>query len=689
MVFIAFIIAVSGMLEVPGMDTEVDARVSKSDLLPGETFSIIFDVSEPSGLFYFGTQVKFDADFIEFVSEEKGNFMEPGISVSGYLSPDRIGASASRTDVSEELRDGQILILNFRVKEGVENGSVTFEFLSSEASDVDGGLMEVEEIESIVVSITGDGDEGGNGDGSGDGDGDGDGPDDPDPDMDIEIVDHVLVQYQFERLSPLPSAAIADNRNSPFELAGGTYTYANTTGLGDAKALRATGWSGKEDGSQYWYTTLSTLGFSGLKINWLQWGSNTGPRDFALEGRVGDGDWESFNRFGFQIQSGQGAGALYTYGAYEMLWDRPEVTIRWAMETDTSIAGNQVTNAGTSLIANIQITGVAMDTTVQIIRPGDTNNDGVVDESDVLALGTYWLSGGPETTLKSMNWNRRAKQSWVPLSATYADANGDGVVDYKDLQPIGMFFGRSAVSGKRIPRNLFSEEYDMTNEMSVRYVVSMNTEMDITGVSGKVKLDGMESSEYNIRLTPIFETSLLSGSDEMLKWERVMSDGASFAWVRKGYMTPEQRISSSSLFEVRLESNMDYPLQGTFSIEDISVVTNDGSQVAVDDISVLAFYGTSTDTFAEQTPGKFILYPAYPNPFNPSTNIRWEMSEPGRVRVSLWDILGREVLVAANGFYSENSNTVKIDASGLASGVYMVRIDTDTQVFTRNITLVK
>jgi hypothetical protein len=79
----------------------------------------------------------------------------------------------------------------------------------------------------------------------------------------------------------------------------------------------------------------------------------------------------------------------------------------------------------------------------------------------------------------------------------------------------------------------------------------------------------------------------------------------------------------------------------------------------------------------------------FPNPFNPSTVIRYELSVSGNVRLAVYDILGREVAVLAEGTNAAGSHQVRFDASNLASGLYVYRLEAGGQVFTKTLMLVK
>jgi subtilisin family serine protease len=83
------------------------------------------------------------------------------------------------------------------------------------------------------------------------------------------------------------------------------------------------------------------------------------------------------------------------------------------------------------------------------------------------------------------------------------------------------------------------------------------------------------------------------------------------------------------------------------------------------------------------------LLPNYPNPFNPTTQIRWEMPNAGYARITVHDILGRELAVLADGLHSSGTHSALFDGSGLASGMYLYRLETPSGVVTRKMTLIK
>lgn len=71
---------------------------------------------------------------------------------------------------------------------------------------------------------------------------------------------------------------------------------------------------------------------------------------------------------------------------------------------------------------------------------------------------------------------------------------------------------------------------------------------------------------------------------------------------------------------------------------------------------------------------KIVLYPAYPNPFNPTTHIRYSVPEQSFVILKIYDILGNEVTTLAEGEKPEGVYDVEINATGWTSGIYLYKI---------------
>jgi hypothetical protein len=88
-------------------------------------------------------------------------------------------------------------------------------------------------------------------------------------------------------------------------------------------------------------------------------------------------------------------------------------------------------------------------------------------------------------------------------------------------------------------------------------------------------------------------------------------------------------------------------------------------------------------------PAVYSLSQNYPNPFNPSTTIKYELPKTSVVRLTVYDVLGREVSVLVDDRRNAGAYEVKFDGSNLASGVYFYRIQAGDFTQTKRLLLLK
>jgi hypothetical protein len=108
-----------------------------------------------------------------------------------------------------------------------------------------------------------------------------------------------------------------------------------------------------------------------------------------------------------------------------------------------------------------------------------------------------------------------------------------------------------------------------------------------------------------------------------------------------------------------------------------------------DMITVSGWFEPDDIVAANQLPDKFALKEAYPNPFNPTTTLGFDLPEASRVKLMVYDVAGRLVAEVVNGWRDAGVHEVTFDAAGLASGLYFYRIEAGDFVSVRKMVLVK
>ena len=84
-------------------------------------------------------------------------------------------------------------------------------------------------------------------------------------------------------------------------------------------------------------------------------------------------------------------------------------------------------------------------------------------------------------------------------------------------------------------------------------------------------------------------------------------------------------------------------------------------------------------------PERILLCQNYPNPFNPSTTIKYELPRSSMVRLSMYDMLGREAGVLVNEWKGPGAHEVEFDGTNYASGVYVYRLTAGDVVQSRRL----
>lgn len=98
---------------------------------------------------------------------------------------------------------------------------------------------------------------------------------------------------------------------------------------------------------------------------------------------------------------------------------------------------------------------------------------------------------------------------------------------------------------------------------------------------------------------------------------------------------------------------------------------------------------TNAEENAYDQPERFFLEQNYPNPFNPVTQIRYQLPVAAHVKLTVFDLLGKEVQVLVDEIQQPGRKQVQFDASGLASGIYYYQLRTTDFNSKRRMLLIK
>jgi hypothetical protein len=92
---------------------------------------------------------------------------------------------------------------------------------------------------------------------------------------------------------------------------------------------------------------------------------------------------------------------------------------------------------------------------------------------------------------------------------------------------------------------------------------------------------------------------------------------------------------------------------------------------------------------ADGQPDEFDLSQNFPNPFNPTTAISFQLPERGQINLSIYDLNGQKLRTLVDGIQDAGHYTVNFHAGDLPSGVYLYRLTAGSDVMTKKMVLMK
>jgi len=96
------------------------------------------------------------------------------------------------------------------------------------------------------------------------------------------------------------------------------------------------------------------------------------------------------------------------------------------------------------------------------------------------------------------------------------------------------------------------------------------------------------------------------------------------------------------------------------------------------------FTDLAGETLNNNLPANYRLYNSYPNPFNPSTTIKFDLPVNSLVKLAVYDVAGRQVAVLANGLLNGGTHSMEFNGAKLASGVYFYQLEAEGKIIGRS-----
>ena len=500
---------------------------------------------------------------------------------------------------------------------------------------------------------------------------------------------YTIAHWDFEYDLVHPAVSVPDNDLSEVELHGIGLSSSETNTQGSITYLNTTNWHEQEEFEEkYIQISVSTEQFENIELNSSHTGTGAGPRYFQVQVSHDGLNWDDLNEGAIDLADG--TVHLQSIPIPSEYYHQESVYIRWLRGEDERISPNTNTTigpTGTHRIGNITISGTNIDPQRVDVLPGDTNNDGVVNAMDILPLGTYWLSRGPQPVYDFVTFEPREVEEWIPGSATFADANGDGVVDHRDLLPIGLNFGQQSPDAPALVMQ--SEPLARLNLPALKSgeeieILFQSSEPEmLKGLAFRFTLEGISPQSWSVVNDEVPEWAVpWNEENRMLEFHQKQQSAFEAAYT---YLGRNRGLEVQDMLILRIRANTDWPGPAFASLKWLAASRPDGNVEQLTNISMI----TSGLEESIELPSVTRLHQNFPNPFNPTTVIRYELSGANEVRLDVFNVIGQHVATLVESRQEAGSYTFDFDGSNLASGLYLYRLQAGETVQTKRMMLVK
>jgi len=303
-----------------------------------------------------------------------------------------------------------------------------------------------------------------------------------------------------------------------------------------------------------------------------------------------------------------------------------------------------------------------------------------------------------------MAWSGQLATPWNPQAATYADANGDGTVNQADVLPIGFNWSKThtqvlaaeEVSPMQLSKGLITARLMIADSGSTAPDQNFYIDIRINEVSN---LFGLSFEMIYTPASIIDPLTVETGPANLLgndiiffpvinKTAGVDSGKVSVGISRK---SGQGGVSGSGRV-TRIKAHMSANAVNHFSTTLLTLThiqANDpsGNPIQIDTTA----YNLITDiqNEAKIEPVGFALYDNYPNPFNPETNIIFELPKAERVVVEIYNLNGEKVATLVDGNFGAGAHELSWNAAAEPSGLYFCRFQAGQHSQTLKLILVK
>ena len=172
-----------------------------------------------------------------------------------------------------------------------------------------------------------------------------------------------------------------------------------------------------------------------------------------------------------------------------------------------------------------------------------------------------------------------------------------------------------------------------------------------------------------------------------ITWDEIDDSDLDYYILYRLTTTGNNSTATMSISNIIENNYTDYDLESDtgydYSISGVDVHGNEGDPSSSFGIE------SGTLSIGDVLPESFMLYSAYPNPFNPNTTIKFDISKTSNVNINIYDMNGNLVDQILSKTMVQGTYEIIWNAASLSSGVYLIHMNTIDGMFTEKVLLVK
>jgi subtilisin family serine protease len=375
---------------------------------------------------------------------------------------------------------------------------------------------------------------------------------------------------------------------------------------------------------------------------------------------------------GFDLLAHQAFSTMNIIAAWDFVNGDPDV------ENGSDMGNGSHGTATLSLIGGFfegELIGPAFGADFILAKTENTDTETPIEEDNWIAALEWADSIGVDLTSTSLGY-----LDFDPPYPSYTwqdmDGNTTRITNGADYAVyIGIFVVNSAGNGGLVspPENTLGAPADGDSVLAAGSVNSSGSRSGFSSVGptfdGRIKPDLMAMGSNDYHACNAFTTCYDNGSGTSFSCPLIAGTSALILEANPN-LTPMQLMTVLKTYSSR-SSNPDN-LMGWGIIDALA--------------SVQAVVTVNDDN---NNPENFYILRNYPNPFNPSTRIQFSVPQKSVVKLTLNDILGREIKILLNEEVNPGINEYQFDAGDISSGIYFVNLVTADYTKSLKISLVK